>query len=213
MEELGYSCEAGCHKRVYLDGDRGVCVCPRVYEPAEDTWLALEAIREIEAGGPAPLCVDVGSGTGVLGLECASRGSYTVMIDLSPCAARCSLLNARGSGLDALVDVVQCDNASCLRCPGAGAYIMYNTPYLPVEDEGIEALAWSGGIGEAERLAALVAGCPGYRCVVLVYSSLSGSNERLLDVLSKAGVALKKGSLHLFFEDIVVVYGCREPRR
>lgn len=205
---VGYECEAKCVREVYLDGARAICVCESVYEPAEDTWLALEAVKEIQGERRLAVCVDVGAGTGVLGLQCGVYGSYTVLIDVSPCAVYCSLLNSRRMGLDALVDVAQCDNMTCIRCPSEGLAV-YNTPYLPVEDEGLEGLAWSGGIHEAERLARLVSTCKGLKCVTLVYSSLSGSDKDVLDSLGSVGIAVKKKRLHMFFEDILVVYGCK----
>jgi len=210
---VSYSCEAICDKEVYVDDNWAIYACRRVYEPAEDTWLALEAVEELVRENSVYLCVDVGAGTGVLGLRCSMHSGYTILIDVSPCAVYCSRLNSRRMGVDALVDVVQCDNISCIRCPGRESVFVYNTPYLPVEDEGLEGLAWSGGIREARRLAGQASACTGLSCVVLVYSSLSGSDKDVVDSLRGAGIAVKKRSLHVFFEDIVVVYGCRGEER
>ena len=44
---VGYECEAKCVREVYLNGARAICVRESVYKPAEDTWLALEAVKEI----------------------------------------------------------------------------------------------------------------------------------------------------------------------
>jgi len=191
-----------------------VCVCAHVYEPAEDTWLALEVVRELigaNRGASLELCIDVGSGTGVLGLECGSKNvPYTLLLDMNPCAAYCSRLNAKRRGVDGLLDVAQCDGLSCIRCPDRRFLVVYNTPYLPVDDGGLEGLAWSGGIREAERLARYAGSCPRLACIVLVYSSLSGSDKEVLKTLREAGVAVERRSLHIFFEDIVVVYGCRK---
>ena len=209
---VSYDCKARCARKVYLDSVRAICVCEHVYEPAEDTWLAIEAVKEIQGKCRPTLCVDVGAGTGVLGLQCGAYGSYTVLIDVNPCAVYCSLLNSHRMGLDALVDVVQCDNITCIRCPSEGL-VVYNTPYLPVKDKGLEGLAWSGGIHEAERLARQVSACRRLKCVTLVYSSLSGSDKDVLDSLGSAGIAVRKKRLHVFFEDILVVYGCKEEER
>ena len=153
------------------------------------------------------LVVDLGSGTGVLGLSCARAAGYTVLIDVSPCAVECSKLNAAANGLDAFVDVVQCDNATCLRGL-RGGLLVYNTPYLPVEDTGCLGAAWSGGLREAMRAAVHAAGLDA-GCIVLVYSSLSGDDKGLLDLLEAQGFRVDKSRLHVFFEDIVVASGCR----
>jgi len=147
----------------------------------------------------------------VLGLHCAVRDpGYALLIDLNPCAAYCAHTNTASTGLGWLIDVAQCDSISCLRCPlPRGAVIIYNTPYLPVEDEGLEALAWSGGIDEASRAARFASRCIVEGCVVLVYSSLSGNEEEVLRPLSEAGFTVKRRGIHMFFEDIVVATACR----
>ena len=152
--------------------------------------------------------VDVGSGTGVLGLSCAHASSYTLLIDVNPCAVLCSKRNAAANRLDAVTDVVQCDNVTCLRSLGGGL-LVYNTPYLPVEDAGCLGAAWSGGLREALR-AAQQAPRLGAECIVLVYSSLSGDDRKLLGLLEAQGFRAAKKRLHVFFEDIVVASACRE---
>lgn len=182
--------------------------CSMVYEPAEDTWLALEAIRDIiREGEPrGGLCVDVGTGTGVLGLFCARKGYYTVLVDLNPCATACAQYNMRSLG--ALGDIVQCSTTSCLRCPLAVSLLVYNTPYLPVEEKGLEGLAWSGGLEEAHRLIEYYLNCVPSGCSIVVYSSLSGSDRELLRKLKKAGRLVLR-SLHVFFEDIKAAATCK----
>ncbi len=186
-----------------------------VYEPAEDTWLALDAINKLCGNGDGvDVCIDVGTGTGILGLECISKcmPSYTVLSDLNPCATYCARENAERLGVDAYADIVQCDSLSCLRCQPAIANIalVYNTPYLPVEEYDIEALAWSGGLREALRTVEYAVNCVIKGCVVLVYSSLSGDDSSIIKAFADSGFQLERIVRHVFFEDIKVVIACKK---
>lgn len=190
-------------------------LCKYVYEPAEDTWLALDAINRLcSSSNGARICMDIGTGTGILGLECISKcgSSYAVLSDLNPCAAYCARVNAEKLGVDAYADIVQCDSLSCLRCQPAIANIaiVYNTPYLPVEEYDIEALAWSGGLCEALRAAGYAVNCIVKGCIVLVYSSLSGDDSSIIKAFMDSGFQVERIVRHVFFEDIKVVKACKK---
>jgi release factor glutamine methyltransferase len=196
---------------VNINGVR-FCVCRNVYEPAEDTWLALSLIDELaEEGLEFPVIVDVGSGTGVLGVYALERlaASLLVLVDVNPYACKCSMASARESRAGHAADVVCCDNITCLGCGRlSGSLIIYNTPYLPVEDSGELGLAWSGGIREAVRTVYAALACRP-RCLVLVYSSLSGDDEPLLSYIRMRGYSIRRRVAHYFFEDIIGVKACR----
>lgn len=203
-------------KTIVVDSGKRLYSCKNVYEPAEDTWLALGRLGNAcsNAGGPG-LCIDVGTGTGVLGLECTGKCRvYSILADLNPCAVYCALMNARRLGFDALTDIVQCDSLSCIRCgrTSSSILIVYNTPYLPVNDYsdlGLEALSWSGGLHEAARAARYAVDCVLKGCILLVYSSLSGDDSSIVRQLIDAGFRVEKIIEHYFFEDIMVVMACR----
>ncbi len=115
---------------------RKVAVCSDVYEPAEDTWMIA---RLLEGLGARRICVDVGTGTGVLA-TCLNCG-YIVATDVNPCAVICAFRNLSS----AAVDVVQCSGVSCLR-PLADALVVFNAPYLPGPPRDNVEAAWAGGI-------------------------------------------------------------------
>ncbi len=162
---------AGLRLRVYTH--------PCVYEPGDDSLLAVEAMARAPWRGVAR-AVDLGSGTGILGLAAATLyGASVVAVDSNPWAARASALTLGSAG-----SAIQCDWGSCL-LPGFDLAVS-NPPYLPVEDRlpgecGTElARAWSGG-ARAAREACEAAARLAPR-VVLVYSSLTGwSPEECLE--------------------------------
>jgi methylase of polypeptide subunit release factors len=201
--------------KVYIDGSRYVLVLKNVYNPAEDTWLTLKcALSVASRASHTHILVDVGSGTGVIGLSLAlssyaDRIRYVVATDLNPCATINTLVNARLHGLAHLFDVAQCDNISCIRPTRSPVLIVYNTPYLPVNDEGLEALAWSGGLLETLRTINM-ASSYAKPCLVVCFSSLSGPEDKVLEALRASGFSVVcKLVEHVFFEDIVSVAACK----
>ncbi len=180
---VGYGCEAEIVDEVGLDGGK-VLVCKGVYPPAEDTWLLLNAAVGYANRLRPRLVIDVGSGTGAVYIGVGlSRVVYGVLIDVSPCAAVCSLLNVKR--LNLLADVVQCDNASCIRVP-RGSLVVYNTPYLPSSDEMPESLWWQGGAREAVKLVRLLRGYCGWLGLVTIANTSPASE--LLDVARSSGI-------------------------
>lgn len=146
-----------------------------VYKPAEDSILALEALRILyERGFKYEEILDLGTGTGILAL-----GAYELFkphmltaIDISPYAIRTARCN-----LPPEAHIIQCDKLKCFNKRDWDLIIL-NPPYLPEEPRGNKGscdwwleLSWSGG-GDVMRelvIEALNAG----REVILVHSTLS----------------------------------------
>ena len=141
-----------------------------VYEPAEDTWLLIDAFvadarRLVSLSPPPSLLLELGSGSGAV---CASallalRGAAASLgvtfpppqclaADLSPAACAATLRTAGAHGV--AVDVVQCDLLAPLarRLEGAVDVLLFNPPYVPTPAEEVPmpsafAPAASGGGG------------------------------------------------------------------
>ncbi len=200
IQKLSYDCNWVTIRRVYVETNRYLEVFDTVYEPSDDSWLALHCINKMKELN-VPLCIDIGAGTGVLGIL-GCKG-YRIFVDINPCSTYNVLHNIRNWHLDHLADVVQCDNISCLRC--LSALYIYNTPYLPVNDDGLEGLAWSGGLREALRLLEFLTECRQHY-LVIVFSSLSGDSRKLVTYLREREYNIKcTMKEHLFFEDIIVI--------
>ncbi|MCG2874744.1 MAG: methyltransferase [Acidilobus sp.] len=145
---------------------------PCVYEPSDDTWIAVEALERLEAlGYRFESVLDLGSGTGVLAAVARAlfNPSLVAAVDLSPYAARATRLTL---GPDALV--AQCNGGRCLR--GRWDLVILNPPYLPAGAnevkacEGLLDMAWSEEAGH--EVLCRAAGDLG-SWVVIVRSSLS----------------------------------------
>jgi len=145
---------------------------PCVYEPSDDTWIAVEALERLEAlGYRFETVLDLGSGTGVLAAVARAlfNPSLVAAVDLSPYAARATRLTL---GPDALV--AQCNGGRCLR--GRWDLVILNPPYLPAGAnevkacEGLLDMAWSEEAGH--EVLCRSAGDLG-NWVVIVRSSLS----------------------------------------
>jgi release factor glutamine methyltransferase len=195
-----------------LDDTLKLCICKNVYKPAEDTWLALTLIDEVSNSKmPVDKVVDIGSGTGVLGIYALIKlkARLLIQVDINPYSCMCSKVNIKENDLESASEIICCDNVSCLNCKALrDSIIIYNTPYLPVKEDDLLGLAWSGGLSEAIRTVYSTIPCKP-RCVILVYSSLSGDDSQLISYLKSRGYSIRRKTVHLFFEDIIGVQACR----
>ncbi|KXJ12877.1 methyltransferase N6AMT1 [Exaiptasia diaphana] len=126
-----------------------------IYEPAEDSFLLLDALEKdaqyLKERSPS-LCVEVGSGSGVVITFLASiLGSCCSYIatDINTKATECTKQTASANGY--LVDAIATNLVDCLlpRLHGHVDVLIFNPPYVvtPSEEvgsQGIEA-SWAGG--------------------------------------------------------------------
>jgi len=168
-----------------LSEDVVVTLTSSVYEPSDDSYLALERIMSSKESLAGVVALDIGCGSGILCVALAKLKAVSICVDISPCAVECCLSTARVEGVDALVDVVQCDSASCLRSKCLDI-VVSNPPYLPVVREE---LAWAGGREGVEvPLRFLEQGLRACRdgCRVLMVVSSVQRYEMLVNALSRA---------------------------
>jgi len=111
-----------------------------VYMPREDSHLTVKTLK-----GKIPKdakVLDVGSGSGILAMFAAKSAKEVVAVDINPAAVECTKENAEKNEIENL-KVLESDLFQNVE--GKYDIIIFNAPYLPVEDEGMEAKAWSGG--------------------------------------------------------------------
>lgn len=127
----------------------------RVYEPAEDSFLLLDALEAdlewLRARRPR-LALEIGSGSGVVvtALAAALPACACLATDLSAAACRATWRTAQRNGVSVLP--VRCDLAAALRPRLAGTLdvIVFNPPYVVTSTEevcaaGEIAASWAGG--------------------------------------------------------------------
>ncbi|CEL57604.1 eRF1 methyltransferase catalytic subunit mtq2 OS=Schizosaccharomyces pombe (strain 972 / ATCC 24843) GN=mtq2 PE=3 SV=1 [Rhizoctonia solani AG-1 IB] len=131
-----------------------------VYEPAEDTFLLLDALEEdadhLRALKPS-ICVEIGSGSGCvsafLGRILENEPCLIITTDINTRAAKCTEATGRQNKVS--LNAVICDLVQPLkpRLYGQIDVLIFNPPYVPTEEEeaaiaqsqGEIAGAWAGG--------------------------------------------------------------------
>lgn len=126
-----------------------------MYEPAEDSFLLLDALEQdaakLQESRPA-VCVEVGSGSGVISAFLASvvgPSALYLCTDVNSAAANCTDTTASCNNVSlqpVLTDLVE---SLLPRLSGKVDVLLFNPPYVVTPSEevgssGIEA-AWAGG--------------------------------------------------------------------
>ena len=180
-------------------------VCEHVYEPAEDTFLLLEAaLSEVKENDSV---LELGTGSGIIAktLSKKSKISRIVTTDINPYAVRC----ARSKGLK----VIRTNFFDGLE--SKFDLILFNPPYLPIDhpeigDRWLE-ISWDGGKDGRRAITEFLKGVGDYLSgkgrFLLVVSSLSGIEETINFARNKGFVVEIPREKKLFFERLVVVRG------
>ncbi|MBX8636797.1 MAG: methyltransferase [Thermoplasmata archaeon] len=167
------------------------------YFPSEDTELLLDALDSGEGS-----FIDVGTGTGIIGIRAAMLGYGVVSTDISTDCLHAASHNARMNGV--VIQTVRCDLLTALT--GRHDVIAFNPPYLP--DAGYPDRLLTGGEKGYELALCLLSQAEDMLRengrVMLVLSSLGGMSE-LLGTTGAAWSFRKLKQCKLEFETIAVV--------
>ncbi|KAJ1842187.1 HemK methyltransferase member 2 [Coemansia sp. RSA 2703] len=129
-----------------------------VYEPAEDTYLLLDALENdrarLHAQRPT-ICVEIGSGSGCvsafLGQVLAPHGSLIISTDINPAATLATQQTTERSSGPAVFTQCRMRFVQALeqRLQGSIDVLVFNPPYVVTPEEEVggtgEAAAWAGG--------------------------------------------------------------------
>ena len=173
---------------------------PMVYEPSDDTFLMLKNIKI----GKGENVLDMGTGSGIIGIHCAKNGANVTSADINPYAVELAEKNAGLNNVD--IKVVESDLFE--RIKGKFDVIVFNPPYLPTSknertDEEINS-AWDGGKEGGQVVLGFLRNFRKYlkkngRCYLLV-SSLNKKALKRIEKLNGILIDEKK----LFFESLKV---------
>ncbi len=181
----------------------------KVYEPAEDTELAINALAmllERSSGGLAVL--DMGCGTGIIGIFAAKSAKVdsVTLADIYDEAVELARKNVRLAGLEK-AKVVKSDLFNNIN--GLFDIIVFNAPYLKSEEseKPEDAVMLSGGKEGVEVSIRFLEDARPHlkKFAHVIITSSSFSNQKLLrSAYSDLGY-IPEFSLakHIFFEDIV----------
>ncbi|XP_006899465.1 PREDICTED: hemK methyltransferase family member 2-like isoform X1 [Elephantulus edwardii] len=136
-----------------LHGHVGHGPFSEVYEPAEDTFLLLDALEAAAAElAGVEICLEVGSGSGVVSAFLASMigpQALYMCTDINPNAAACTLETAHCNKVHIHPIITDLVKGLLPRLKGKVDLLVFNPPYVVTPPEevgsnGIEA-AWAGG--------------------------------------------------------------------
>ncbi|MCK4929347.1 MAG: methyltransferase [Methanosarcinales archaeon] len=188
--------------------DRTVQILPNVYEPAEDSFLLVDAL--LENIGDEDSVLEVGCGSGIVSVFAKDRCRKVVAIDINPHAVQCARLNG--------IDAIRTDLFAGIR--GTFDMVVFNPPYLPTsEDEhvgGWDDLMLDGGPDGRDTIRRFVAEVGAHLNpdgqVLMLISSLTGIKE-VCSLMQGAGMHVEKvaESRH-FFEKLVVLEGLPDTK-
>lgn len=163
------------------------------YKPAEDSYLTLETIEEIDGGG---ICVDVGTGYCIIAKKLATKCREVVAVDID--IEACKTCSSE-------IDVVCSDVGKAVKKVDV---VVFNLPYLPPEEPIDITIHDTGVVPRFLRWISIVRP----RVVVATFSSL-GRADFILEALKAQCVVVAAAKLHLFFESIYSVVAICPPLR
>ncbi|MBU7004074.1 MAG: methyltransferase [Theionarchaea archaeon] len=194
--------------KIYYHGDLGVRIEDGVYEPAEDSLMLLEAAVEYRTRR----ALEIGTGCGLTAISLSRAGCpFVVGTDISIEAIKCAAANV--SIYSPGVHLIRCDLFGPVDIPFE--LVLFNPPYVPVENANGEEAYWAGGKGGRELIDRFIGGL-GQRLsedgrALLVHSSLNDL-DLTRSIAGKQGFDLEViNTRPFFFEKLYVVELVRQP--
>lgn len=89
--------------------------------------------------------LDMGCGSGIIGLCAAQANASVVAVDLNPNAVAATQLNAQQNNLAHRIQVLEGDLFQPLPHASSFDYIAWNPPFYPKPQTGHQSLAWDAG--------------------------------------------------------------------
>lgn len=196
--------------RLVLDGVE-VFIHDKVYEPSDDTWLLMNLAEEIlSRRGVSDTCIDLGCGTGVLGLYMLFRKycRRVFFIDANPYATTNTVFNLEINKFIHRGIVVLGEPYAYVE---RADVVLANPPYLPEDDysklDDFSDMSVIGGVEGFETLftfvdfasEALTRG----GLLFVTYSTFTKPNVVEEYIVKKGFEILVKKTARFFYEDLI----------
>jgi len=192
-------------------GTLGISMLPRVYEPAEDSFLLATYASSLSGS-----ILEVGCGSGIVSLSAAQANpKNTVLgVDINPKAVKCSEANARANGIKNAA-FIKSDLFSEIPPSQKFDFILFNPPYLPTtRRERLlspeENAAYDGGASGLNVFKRFILGAPGRLSglgrVAVIATSLGNGIEKTSALLqAHVGKASVLAEEKFFFEKLALL--------
>jgi release factor glutamine methyltransferase len=167
----------------------------RVLIPRPETELLVEEAIKIVRKKKRPAVLDMGTGSGIIGILLAKNGAGSVLcVDISPGSLEVARKNARALGLEGRIEFIASDLFSAIGKGGKFDLICANLPYVALHE-------WEGLMAEVRQFepkSALVGGDAGLelyeRCLGEIGDYLAGDGALLCEIAGD-GQAARLGAM------------------
>ena len=183
---------------------------PDVYDPHDDSQLLMQNVR----ASRGQRFLDLGCGTGVVGIHAALQGARVVCADLNPEAVRLARSNARLNHVE--IDAVQANLSSSFQLSRFDV-VAFNPPYLPTTPReripGPINRAFDGGATGTHVLNKFLDSCANDppRAIIVLASTLQGPDPVLGPAARRGLRGWVVASKQLSFETLIVFALRAEP--
>jgi len=184
-----------------------------VYEPSEDTFQLIESIK-VKKGENI---FEIGTGTGIISLECCRKGANVLCSDINPYAVDLTKNNYENNKeyLIGCFEIRQGDLFTVLESNESFNKIIFNPPYLPTKpEERIGESGWfdkavDGGIDGLKIIEKFIEGLSKHLSkkgfVYFVFSSLP-DRDKLEKIIIKNNFNFKIVNSNRYDGEIIDIY-------
>ncbi len=186
---------------------------PEVYEPSEDTFQLIEALKIKKDES----ILEIGTGCGIIALECSRRGSNVICTDINPYAIKFTKrnINHNHQMLKGNIEVKQGNLFSIIKKDEQFDVVIFNPPYLPTQPEdkvkgsGWFDLATNGGIDGLSVITIFIKELHNHLKkngrAYFVFSSLA-DRKKLEKTLKNSGLKFKVIISRRFDDELIEIY-------